>query len=60
MEQERERDVIVVGAGPSGATAATMLAQKDMMFCCWTAMNFPATRLVVTEFQPALSKSCFA
>jgi geranylgeranyl reductase family protein len=28
MAQDRERDVVVVGAGPAGATTATILAQK--------------------------------
>lgn len=41
MEQERERDVIVVGAGPSGATAATMLAQQGHDVLLLDRYEFP-------------------
>jgi geranylgeranyl reductase family protein len=41
MSQERERDVIVVGAGPSGATAATFLAQQGHDVLLLDRDNFP-------------------
>ncbi len=41
MGQERERDVIVVGAGPSGATTATMLAQKGYDVLLLDRFEFP-------------------
>jgi geranylgeranyl reductase family protein len=41
MGQERERDVIVVGAGPAGATTATILAQKGYDVLLLDRDNFP-------------------
>ena len=41
MPQERERDVIVVGAGPAGATAATILAQQGHDVLLLDRDNFP-------------------
>jgi len=41
MERERERDVIIVGAGPSGATAATILAQKGYDVLLLDRSDFP-------------------
>ena len=41
MGQERERDVIVVGAGPSGATAAATLAQKGYDVLLLDRYDFP-------------------
>ena len=41
MGQERERDVIVVGAGPAGATTATILAQKGYDVLLLDRENFP-------------------
>jgi len=41
MGQERERDVIVVGAGPAGATTATILAQKGYDVLMLDRHSFP-------------------
>ena len=41
MGQERERDVIIVGAGPAGATAATMLAKKGYDVLLLDRYEFP-------------------
>ena len=41
MGQIRERDVIVVGAGPAGATAATVLAQKGYDVLLLDKVDFP-------------------
>jgi geranylgeranyl reductase family protein len=41
MGQERERDVVVVGAGPAGATAATVLAQKGYDVLLLDRNDFP-------------------
>ena len=42
MGQERERDVIIVGAGPAGATTATMLAQKGYDVLMLDRLQFPS------------------
>lgn len=41
MGQDRERDVIVVGAGPAGAATATMLAQKGYDVLLLDRHDFP-------------------
>jgi len=41
----REREVIVVGAGPSGATAATMLAQKGHDVLLLDRQSFPRDKI---------------
>ncbi|MDX1414041.1 MAG: NAD(P)/FAD-dependent oxidoreductase [Candidatus Promineifilaceae bacterium] len=41
MGEERERDVIIVGAGPSGAATATILAQKGYDVLLLDRFDFP-------------------
>jgi geranylgeranyl reductase family protein len=41
MELERERDVIIVGAGPAGATTATVLAQQGLDVLLLDRHDFP-------------------
>ena len=41
MSQERERDVIVVGAGPAGAMTATILAQQGYDVLLLDRNDFP-------------------
>ncbi len=41
MGEERERDVIIVGAGPAGATTATILAQKGYDVLLLDRHEFP-------------------
>ncbi len=41
MGEERERDVIIVGAGPAGATTATLLAQKGYDVLLLDRHDFP-------------------
>ncbi|UCC52217.1 MAG: NAD(P)/FAD-dependent oxidoreductase [Anaerolineaceae bacterium] len=41
MEQEQERDVIIVGAGPAGATTATILAQHGHDVLMLDRFDFP-------------------
>ena len=41
MELERERDVIIVGAGPAGATTATILAQQGLDVLLLDRDDFP-------------------
>lgn len=42
---EKERDVIVVGAGPSGATAAALLAQQGYDVLLLDRMDFPRDKI---------------
>ncbi|PID86615.1 MAG: hypothetical protein CSB13_03570 [Chloroflexi bacterium] len=42
---EKEKDVIVVGAGPSGATAATILAQQGHDVLLLDRQNFPRDKI---------------
>lgn len=41
MQQERERDVIIVGAGPAGAMTATILAQRGYDVLLLDRNDFP-------------------
>jgi menaquinone-9 beta-reductase len=45
MELEKERDVIVVGAGPAGATTATILAQQGYDVLLLDRNGFPRDKI---------------
>ena len=45
---ERQADVIVVGAGPAGASAAYHLAKPGSTCSCWRSPRSPATRSAAT------------
>ena len=48
IDQTKVRDLVVIGAGPSGRLPQCMVLRKDLMFWCWKQVRL-AARLVQAQ-----------